>query len=356
MTESYRPQKKSIDPSEIESKQEAKDALDNMARVHEHVSQISQQGGEFGSVKIEGAIPPQAQARIQQKSAAKQVPRLSNDSVDHLANNKLLHGLLERAAQTTNIYERIELPSRGRFYNGDDGPTNGIVHMRRMVGQEEQILATQKYVKSGQAMDMIFNRVLQENQYRTENFISQDRTYMMIHLRGRSYTTNYEVEVKCTNCDRRFPTSIDLDMPVEYCPDDFNENSLRGELPDTKFQFSYRLATGRDEVKILEHRENSARGFDSLVQANDSLLFRTALLLKEIEGLTDKESLMALLKGLSVNDVNYLRNVVGEPPFGVKTKTQTFCPMCLEEFEIDLPFDVHFFFPRVRVKSQETQA
>ena len=45
-----------------------------------------------------------------------------------------------------------EFPSKGRFYT--DIP--GVLHVKPMTGVEEQILATQRIVKKGKAIDAIF--------------------------------------------------------------------------------------------------------------------------------------------------------------------------------------------------------
>jgi hypothetical protein len=120
------------------------------------------------------------------------------------------------------IYEKIELPSKGKFYNGDDGPRDGVIHLRPMTGEEEEILATPRFVKRGQAINMIFNRCMQEN-YDSSNFLTQDRTYMLIYLRGISYTPEYDVEVKDPDSDQTFATTIDLSgLYVNYCKDDFS--------------------------------------------------------------------------------------------------------------------------------------
>jgi hypothetical protein len=78
------------------------------------------------------------------------------------------------------------------------------------------------------------------------------------------------------------------------------------------------------------------------------------LLLEEIQGLRDKRQLQVLHKNLPMADVTHIRNVINEPPFGVKTDIDMQCPNCLSEFAMDLPLDASFFFPRR--KKTETPA
>jgi hypothetical protein len=254
-----------------------------------------------------------------------------------------LEGLLQQLA-AKHHWEEFTFPSRSKFYT-DIPPT---IHIRPMTGEEEQILATPRWVKKGKAIDMIFDRCIQEN-FRTEDLLSIDRTHLLIYLRGISYTPEYDVEIKCPACSMKFSTVINLDLDVEPCPDDYDSDSLCGELPTSGFEYTYRLATGADEQEITSYRERRIQQWGDQSD-DDTLLYRTALLLEDIEGVTMKKELAHLLKRLPINDVSHLRNVINEPPFGVDTEVPMVCPACTEEFEIDLPLETNFFFPR---KKQE---
>ena len=263
-----------------------------------------------------------------------------------------LEELLEGIKETTHTYEKIQLPSMGKFYDGEDGPTDGVIHIRLMTGEEEQILATSRFIKRGTAINMIFNRCMKEK-YSSERFLAVDRTFLLIWLRGISYSREYDVEVICPFSDKKFAHTIDLDLDVEQCPANFGPENLTGVLPTTGMKFSYRLATGLDEQKIQDYRDKRSK-FDTTNQADDTLLYRTAILIEDIEGLTDKNEIQILLKKLPINDVSYLRNLTSEPPFGVDTKITITSPFTMEEFEIDLPLEANFFFPKQR--KGQTQA
>ena len=166
-------------------------------------------------------------------------------------------------------------------------------------------------------------------------------------LRGISYGPNYDVEIKCPECSTKFSTSIDLNsLYVEHAPADFGP-LLQDTLPTSKLPFSYRLSTGKDEQEIQEHRERRIKAFgDNGV--DDTLTYRTAQLINDIDGITNKSELQILIKNLPINDVSYIRNLVNEPPFGVDTNVEIVCASCLAEFTLDLPLEANFFFPRRR--------
>jgi endogenous inhibitor of DNA gyrase (YacG/DUF329 family) len=222
-----------------------------------------------------------------------------------------------------------------------------------MTGEEEQILATPRFVRKGQAINMIFQKCIKED-FKAENLLTVDRTYLLLYLRGISYSHSYDVEVKCPECGAKFSTNVDLSaLFVNQCPHDFGP-ILEDVLPNSKYRFKYRLSTGRDEQEINEYRERRMKMFGDNA-TDDTLTYRTAQLLEEIDGITDKMELQILLKNLPINDVSYIRGIINEPPFGVDTNVEINCPSCSAEFSIDLPLEANFFFPR-RKKEKNTQA
>ena len=316
--------------------------------------------------RFTGNMPPELAARIQKSQEVEQPMRIAENSRMNMNKKKTpkseqptfritgsakLEELLNRAKESSHVYEKITLPSLGKFYNGEDGPTDGVLHIRPMTGDEEAILATPRFVKRGDAMNLIFDKVIKEG-FHSEKFLAADRTYLMIWLRGISYSPEYRVELNCPFTDKKFEYAIDLNLDVETCPDNFDVSSLTGILPTTGYSFTYRLARGLDELAIKAHREKKAK-FDNTSKADDSLLFTTAMLIEDIEGLSNKNELEILLSKLPVSDGNYLRNLVNFPPFGVDTKITVTSPFTLEDFEVELPFDSNFFFPRLPREPQE---
>lgn len=310
-----------------------------------------------GAMKLTGNIPPE----ILQKMSGQQEPKKGfgqiknpeQKQVVHSSGNEHLRDLISNLKMQNAIYEEIELPSKGRFYDGENGPIDGVLAIRAMTGEEEQILATPRFVRRGQAINMIFKNCMKDA-YKPENLLTIDRTYLLIYLRGISYTTKYEVEVKCPNCESKFETTINLDeMFVEPCPDNYGP-ILQDVLPNTKLPFTYRLSTGKDEQDITDYRDRRVKQFGDNT-TDDTLTYRTAMLLHEIDGIKTKNDLQVLLKNLPINDVSYIRNCINEPPFGVDTNIEIICPSCMHDFSVDLPLEASFFFPRRKKGLHNTQ-
>ncbi len=312
-----------------------------------------QSNSEFGNglhPGITGNIPPQFRAQMAGDIAGMNQPpvRAPMDAATAMVmmnGNTELSAILNTLKQHSAHYEEVMLPSKGKFYDGTDGPTNGVINIRPMTGEEEQILATPRFVKKGTAVNMIFSKCIREN-IKPENLLSQDRTFLLIYLRGISYGTDYEVQVRCPDTDKQFSTIVDLDgLVIDRCPDNYGPANLSGVLPKSGLKFSYRLGKGKDETEIQEYRERKLKAFSDSA-TDDTLTYRTAQLINNIENISDKEELKVLIRNLPIQDVNYIRNLINEPPFGMQTKIAILSPYSNEEFEIDLPLDSGFFFPK----------
>jgi hypothetical protein len=291
-----------------------------------------------------GQATPPSQGDVSKKGPQTRIIPMKKEEAP---NSDALQDLLEQLGGSLS-WDKVELPSKGKFYEG----IPGTLHIRPMTGEEEQILATPRHVRRGKAIDMIFQKCLKER-INTEELLSMDRTYLLIFLRGISYTPEYDVEVKCPECATKFNTMIDLNaIEVDGCPNDFGVEQLEGTLPTTGWKFRYRLSTGKDELAVNKYREDRVKMFGDQSE-DDTLLYRTALMLEEIQGVTDTREIKFLLAKLPINDVAHLRNIVSDPPFGVDTAIGMSCPACTADFEVDLPLEANFFFPRKKKQTHQ---
>jgi hypothetical protein len=266
-----------------------------------------------------------------------------------MTNDPHLNALLN--ALNTQNYERVPLPSKGRFYHDEDQPMGGEVHIRPMTGQEETILSTARLMRQGRGIEMIFRNCLMEKHINPEKLLSVDRTYLLIYLRGISYGHIYEVTVKCPECGHSFDHDINLNLPVDYCPDNFHEDSLAKTLPKTRFTFRYHMMTGAHETEISAYRDRKTKFSNA---TDDSFLYKASLLIDEIGNdnakVNNRHAIQSLMERLPVADINYIRNTLNNPPFGVDTELIVPCPACGHEFPVELPYEANFFFPKERIE------
>lgn len=307
-----------------------------------------------GAKTLAGEQGQNYQPATPQRGPQQQRPMMTNNAS---SGGDVVKEMLASIKQFTTNYEEITLPSLGKFYNGNDGPINGVLNIRPMTGQEEKIIATPRFIKKGQAVNMIFKNCMLEK-FDPDQFLSVDREYLLIYLRGISYSPDYEVTVRCSECQTSFNHVINLDtLFMSYCPDEFTAESLVDVFPKTGFKFTYRLARGRDESAIINHRERRIKDWGDATH-DDTLLFRASSLIEQMETpsggiLTGQHNIIGILEQLPIQDVAYIRNLLTDPPFGVDKTINLNCPSCIRDFQTELPLESNFFFPRTRKKMVE---
>lgn len=306
-------------------------------------------------IALTGNIPPELQQRLNRQSQVeeqderlKPINRQNNKSPTIGSSN--FDVLLAKLKNEKEVVDQITLPSLGKFYDGNDGPKDGILNIVRMTGHEESVLSTYSLSRKGLAMDMIFDNCIKDP-FLSKDLLTEDRTYLMLYLRAWSFQPEYEVELKCPFTDRKFTEVIDLnnDLIINYCPEDFTESSLVGKLPSTGVEFSYKLPRGRDEQASRHQAELvKKRNKNQPNKPDESVHYRISQLLNHLGGVNDKQEIMELLKNLPISDTSYLRNTVLSTPFGVDTSITVLSPFSEEEFEINLPLESSFFFPETK--------
>ncbi len=245
--------------------------------------------------------------------------------------------------------EEVSLPSRNLAYEGLGLSPDKPIHVRPMTIAEEKILATPRLVKSGQAIDKILESCIQEN-ISTDKLLTIDRTFLLFYIRGISYGSEYDVTLKCPSCEGQFDEQINLDsLPLNRADDKFDDN-IHVILPDSKLNVWYRLPRAYDEKNLNDRRKQMAKGFGNQV-VDDTIVRRNAILVNKIEHFTERVEIEQIVNNLSVKDSNYLRDQISNPDFGVNTDISLTCPYCLNEWEVDLPIDVNFFFPKTKKQS-----
>ena len=303
---------------------------------------------------MQGQVPPEVAQMFNKDSRASQPQPQPQEKIIKTVqtNNPKLNDLLERLKPITGQYEECRLPSLSKFYQDGEAPENGIIHLRPMTGEEEEVLSTQRLLKKGHAINMVFRNCIREN-INPEKWLTIDRTHVLIYLRGISQGPQYQVELKCPLCSHRHEATLNLDLPVKYCPKNYGLDNLRGVLPASGYKFSFRLPTVHDETLMNNYMDKKKK--DDSNRPDDSFVWRTAYLLEEIEGLDTHAELMTLIEKLPIADVSHLRDIMNDIPFGAETKITQWCPGCAEDFEVELPIETGFFFPQ-RKKENHHQA
>ena len=243
-------------------------------------------------------------------------------------------------------YEEVMLPSRSLLYGQFGLAPDKPVHIKPMTIEEEKILSTPRLIKSGQALNKIFEACMLED-FPAVKLLRPDQIFLLFFIRGISYGPDYEVEIKCPQCSQTFNEDINLSaLPVEFAPDGFTGES-HIVLPSSGLNVWYRVQTGEDEITLNRTRDMMMKNFTNL-GTDDSVVRRNVLAVNRIESITSKIEIEHIINELGVKDSGFLRDKISEPGFGPDTEIFMTCPSCYHEWTLGLPIDAGFFSPRTK--------
>jgi hypothetical protein len=243
-------------------------------------------------------------------------------------------------------YEEVLLPSRNILYGQYGLEVDKPIHVKPMTIEEEKILSTPRLVKSGQALNKIYEACILED-IPAVKLLAPDRIFLLFYIRGISYGPDYEVELKCPQCEQTFNEDINLNtLNIEFAPDGFTGES-HAVLPSSGLNVWYRVSTGEDEINLSRTKEMMAKNFSNL-GTDDSIIRKNVLMINRIEGITNKIEIDKIVNELGVKDSGFLRDKINFPEFGPDTNIFMTCPSCYHEWTLDLPIDAGFFFPRTK--------
>jgi len=244
--------------------------------------------------------------------------------------------------------ELVEIPSHGYLYhditNDPDVLEKGSVRIRPMTVNEEKILSTTRLVKSGQALDMVFQNCIKSNIDVTK-MLSSDRVFLMLWLRSISYGNIYKFNMSCTNpsCQKKFEYSVDLSThPIKEMKEGVKE-PFELQLPASKYVIYFRLPRGTDEIELIK-MQNQVKKLDESDDTIVKKLKSTIIKVTDPNG-TELPANMyeAFISSLVARDASKWRNMIEELDGGIEDITGIQCPHCETEFDSAIPITENFF-------------
>jgi len=245
--------------------------------------------------------------------------------------------------------EEVELPSHGYLYQNatsDKLVLNGKLLIRPMTMTEEKILSTNRLIKTGQALNMVFRNCIKSD-IDPEDLLSSDRIFLMYWLRAISYGPEYTFTLRCPNptCPvGKFKYTVDISkQPVKEMSADIKE-PIELKLKRSGATIFYNLSRGRTETQARQLRNKK------LINATDidnTSTERLGLLIKKIVTPQGEELEVSkwnmFLNSLIGEDSSIIRDDMNEKDAGIEPIKNIRCPHCDEEFDEDIPITTEFF-------------
>lgn len=217
--------------------------------------------------------------------------------------------------------ELVELPSHGYLYKGVTNDADilekGAVRIRPMTVHEEKILSTPRIVRSGQALDMIFQNCIKSDIDPGE-LLSSDRVYLMLWLRSVSYGNIYRFKLTCPDTNREFEHEVDLSThPIEEMENPDIKEPFEYTLPVSKFTVLFRLPRGKDELEIIK-LQNKPKKVNDIDETVVHRLKSAILKITRPDGEVLPDNLKEqFVESMIARDASFIRNKLEELDSGI---------------------------------------
>ena len=244
----------------------------------------------------------------------------------------------------------IELPSHGYLYkevtSDPDIIDKGSIRIRPMTVNEEKILTTPRMVKSGQALDGVFQNCIKSD-INSEDLLSSDRVYLMLWLRSVSYGNEYKFDLTCPNntCEKRFEYMVDLtNHPITEMEDPSISEPFKFHLPIMGYDVYFRLPRGKDEIEMIK-MQNEPKGLNA---SDETIVRRMSSVMMEIKDPESGESIPKnqieeFVNSMVAGDASLFRDEMIKLDAGVEDIKGITCPHCGHEFDSPIPVTENFF-------------
>jgi hypothetical protein len=296
----------------------------------------------------------------------------------------LLDKVLTTNEEDLHPWEEIKLPSQGLYYQGKI--PGGIVEVKPMGLYADKVLATQRLVRSGEALEYIFRRYVSlPNGFKHSDLLDDDRTYLLYYLRGITHGHMYEFILNCPHCNGVSDHEYNLvelyetatppnpsigDEPFEVLLPDLSQ--LVGE----DFYVKVRFLRGYDTMEMLgaqKHSDNlpgrarsrkkkdwrnkSDDEADKVTSRgetlDDTLEKNINRIIVEAGGEKNRGKIKQLVNRMSSADVGAIIEFLRENSPGVDTSIETDCAHCGLTIITPLPITASFFRPKKRQQPRE---
>jgi hypothetical protein len=234
--------------------------------------------------------------------------------------------------------EVVELPSKGLLYPEDSPLSSGKIEMKYMTAKEEDILTNQALIQKGTVLDHLLQALIMTPGIDLKDMITGDKNALFVAARilgyGKDYTFNYggeEYTIDLSELENKVFDESSITRGV---------NQFNFTLPTSNVEVTYKLLTGRDEIKI----EKEIEGLKKISKTtSNELTTRLKYTITSINGDSEAKSIREFVDNyLLAKDSRALREQIrsNQPDIDL-----TFTTYSGEE--VAIPVGLSFFWPDI---------
>ena len=263
----------------------------------------------------------------------------------------------EQTDSATYATEVIALPSKGLCYPIDNPLSNGKIEMKYMTSKEEDILLSQNLIQKGLVFDKLFQSLI-VTQINYDDLLSGDKDAIMLAARILGYGPKYETTIDCPKCNTPQIYEFSLGEFKEKEVDESilsRNNEYEFTIPTTGKVIKFKFLTHADE-KLIDNEKKQLKDMKAKLkiqipkdEPSKDLSLRLKYIIIEVDGKRDKQYITKFIESFRSSDSLALRQHIYKISPGMDLGFEFVCNECDHRAVIDMPIDVSFFWPNVRI-------
>ena len=244
--------------------------------------------------------------------------------------------------------EIFELPSKGKLYPEGHPLREGSIELRYMTAADEDILATDSYIKKGIVFDKLFEAII-VTPFNYGDLLLCDKDAIMIATRILSgYGTTYKVDVP----GKESKLEVDLtkleDKPLHEIVEKAEGNSFTFELPISKSTIVFKLLTHADDAALREkakfaEAQAKRKGLKNTGKKTD-MTDRLKAMIISIDGNSEPLFISSFVNKMLAGDSRAFRQNAAEISPGVNYEVEYIDDNDEPQYS-DFRIDIDFLYP-----------
>lgn len=248
--------------------------------------------------------------------------------------------------------ESVPLPSKGLIYKEDSWfHMKEMIDIKSMTANEEDILASQAYMKRGVTIDELIKSCIMNKSANIKELLIGDKNALAMAIRITGYGSSYPCEVYCVHCQHKNNKTFDLSsLPIKSLgaePVQSGTNEFSYTLPVSKKVVNFKMLTIQDASDIQQNMSSkkSLLGEMSIGTITASLESQVT----SIDGVSDKSKIRKFISIMPAFDSRSLRTFMKKIQPGIDMNVKFECDNCNASNQAILPINANFFWPPATV-------
>lgn len=217
-------------------------------------------------------------------------------------------------------FDEIYLPSMGLFYSNP----KSFIKVRALTGRDEILLSSPYLAQTGNALRILFNNVVLENDLNYDELLLCDRDAILLFLRLSTFGDEVENNFTCPECHTDSEGAFNISQmeakDIVMPPNEFGE-----------FEFLVPSSLNADIPTIINFAP--IRVCDSHLVKDGQLMSRYMTQIRSINGNSDKDYIRKYLKFMKIKDSKQLREYMDKVEPGFEETLMHTCPACEYKFK-----------------------